>query len=311
MSLSLPEAALLAQLSPEDLILEINNGSLVGVKSTDEAEDIYTIEDYDLDAFLKKKSFDALWSESDNDEGDPEEPQRGPSIAGNLRRVLTAEAVSELKIQHQVLIARVQTLERLFSEFMDAEKDAENTLVLEEDWKIANGSTQDQVATVVAVSHEDLAEAATVQEVSSDIKATEVEDEIQKLATADEQQTDISEAEEEPSSEISPLQSNHAARRAYQLQTAEEARNSLKKVSVADADAEDEAETGTPADAVGPKSAKGLLAMKLKLMEGDKAALDNEKAGLNIDIVEEVQAIQDDEQDENDDDAGTGIAERL
>jgi hypothetical protein len=308
MSLSLPEAALLAQLSPEDLILEINNGSLIAAKVDDEAEDTYKIEDYDLDAFLKKKSFDALWSESDSDEDNPEEPPLGPSIAGNLRRVLTAEAVSELKIQHQVLIARVQTLERLFSEFMDAEKNAENTLVLEDDWKIADASGQTQEPSVVAVSHEDLAEAATVQAAPSDNKvAAEVVDGIQPRGADGEQQVDMSEAEDEDPSEASPLQSNHAARRAYQLQTAEEARNALKQAS----EAEDEAEIGSPADAASAKSGKGLLAMKLKLMKSDKEALDNERAVLNIDTVEEIQAIQDDEQDENDDDGGTGIAERL
>jgi len=80
MSLSLPEAALLAQLSPEDLILEINNGSLVGVKSTDEAEDIYTIEDYDLDAFLKKKSFDALGPEGVTVKVILKNPSAGPQL---------------------------------------------------------------------------------------------------------------------------------------------------------------------------------------------------------------------------------------
>ena len=134
MSLNLKEAALLAQLSPEDLIIEINKGSLVA----EVAEDEYKIEEYDLDAFIKKKSFDALWTKSENGEEELENEPRGSSIAGNLRRVLTAEAVSELKIQHQVLIARVQTLERLFSEFMDAEKHAEKTLVLEDEWKISN-----------------------------------------------------------------------------------------------------------------------------------------------------------------------------
>jgi hypothetical protein len=48
------EAALLAQLSPEDLITQINEGSLVAVKVADEAQENYIIEEYDLDAFLKK-----------------------------------------------------------------------------------------------------------------------------------------------------------------------------------------------------------------------------------------------------------------
>ena len=73
MPLTMKEAALLAQLSPEDLITQINKGSLVAAKVADEAQENYIIEEYDLDAFLKKKSFDALWSESENDEDDPEE----------------------------------------------------------------------------------------------------------------------------------------------------------------------------------------------------------------------------------------------
>ena len=51
MPLTLKEAALLAQLSPEDLITEINKGSLVAVENTDGSEERYTVEECDLDAF--------------------------------------------------------------------------------------------------------------------------------------------------------------------------------------------------------------------------------------------------------------------
>jgi hypothetical protein len=311
MPLTLKEAAMLAQLSPEDLVTEINKGSLVAAQAVDQAEEDYIIEEFDLDAFLKKKSFDALWSESDSDEEDLEPTPRSPSMAGNLRRVLTAEAVSELKIQHQVLISRVQTLERLFSEFMDAEKDAENTLVLEDDWKITEAAGKAEVSNPVQVSHEDLAEVATHHSKSSETVTSEIENDIQSLATESEQQADMPEVEHEVASEAASLQSNHEARRAYQLQTAEEVRNSSKKTSDS-ARSDDDEELEAQSEGAKAKSGKGLLAMKLKLMETDKTALDAEAAGLNIDAVEEAQEnLQDNNQDDDGDGGGTGIAERL
>jgi hypothetical protein len=311
MPLTLKEAAMLAQLSPEDLVTEINKGSLVAAQAVDQAEEDYIIEEFDLDAFLKKKSFDALWSESDSDEEDLEPTPRSPSMAGNLRRVLTAEAVSELKIQHQVLISRVQTLERLFSEFMDAEKDAENTLVLEDDWKITEAAGKAEVSKPVQVSHEDLAEVATHYRKSSETATSEIDHEIQSLVAESEQQADMPEVEQEVASEAAPLQSNHEARRAYQLQTAEEARNSGKKTSDT-ARPEDDEELEARSEGAKAKSGKGLLAMKLKLMETDKTALDAEAAGHNIDAVEEAQEnLQDNNQDDEEDGGGTGIAERL
>tara|TARA_Y100000385_G_scaffold203619_1_gene210968 strand:- start:2186 stop:2839 length:654 start_codon:yes stop_codon:yes gene_type:complete len=46
------------------------------------------------------------------------------------------ESVTDLKIQNRILTARVDTLERLFSEFIDRKKDAESILLLNDDWKI-------------------------------------------------------------------------------------------------------------------------------------------------------------------------------
>jgi hypothetical protein len=302
------EAALLAQLSPEDLITQINEGSLVAVKVADEAQENYIIEEYDLDAFLKKKSFDALWSESENDEDDPEEELRRPSIAGNLRRVLTAEAVSELKIQHQVLISRVQTLERLFSEFMDAEKDAENTLVLEDDWKIAGSAGQAEVSSPVQVSHGNLAALATHNNKSDDNVGSKVDYEAEPLAAGSLHGADTSEAKREVAQEEASLQSNEAARRAYQLQTAEDARNVDKKALQSETSDGDDA-FEPPLEGVGTK---GLLAMKLKLMEADKTVLDAEEAGNNIVALEEVQENQQDINQGDDEDGNRpGIAERL
>jgi hypothetical protein len=305
------EAALLAQLSPEDLITQINEGSLVAVKVADEAQENYIIEEYDLDAFLKKKSFDALWSESENDEDDPEEELRRPSIAGNLRRVLTAEAVSELKIQHQVLISRVQTLERLFSEFMDAEKDAENTLVLEDNWKIAGSAGQAEVSSPVQVSHGNLAALAKHNNTSDDSVGSKVDDEAEPLAADSLHEVDTSEAKREVAQEEASLQSNEAARRAYQLQTAEDARNVGKKALQSETSDGDDA-FEPPLEGVEAKGTKGLLAMKLKLMEADKTVLDAEEAGNNIVALEEVQENQQDINQGDDEDGNIpGIAERL
>jgi hypothetical protein len=307
------EAALLAQLSPEDLIAQINEGSLVATKVADESEENYIIEEYDLDAFLKKKSFDALWSDSKNDEDDPEEELRRPSIAGNLRRVLTAEAVSELKIQHQVLISRVQTLERLFSEFMDAEKDAENTLVLEDDWKIAGSAGQTEVLSPVQVSHGNLAALATHNNTSDDSVGSKVDSEAEPSTDDSLYEVDTSEAKREVAQEEeeASLQSNKAARKAYQLQTAEDARNADKKALQSETSDGDDA-FEPPSEGAKVKGSKGLLAMKLKLMEADKTVLDAEETGNNINAVEEVQENQQDINQGDDEDGNRpGIAERL
>ncbi|MDA9989409.1 hypothetical protein N9E48_01165 [Paracoccaceae bacterium] len=312
MPLTMKEASLLAQLSPEDLMTQINEGSLVAVKVADEAEENYIIEEYDLDAFLKKKSFDALWSESKNDEDDPEEELRRPSIAGNLRRVLTAEAVSELKIQHQVLTSRVQTLERLFSEFMDAEKDAENTLVLEDDWKIAGSAGQAEVLSPVQVSHGNLAALAKYNNSSDDNVGSKVDYEAEPWAADSLHESDTSKVKiEVPQEEEASLQSNKAARKAYQLQTAEDAGNAYTKALQSETSDGDDA-FEPPSEEVKAKGSKGLLAMKLKLMEADKTVLDAEEAGSNIDALEEVQENQQDiYQGDDEDDNRPGIAERL
>lgn len=311
MPLTMKEAALLAQLSPEDLIARINEGSLVAAKVADEAQENYIIEEYDLDAFLKKKSFDALWSESENQEDDPEEELRRPSIAGNLRRVLTAEAVSELKIQHQVLISRVQTLERLFSEFMDAEKDAENTLVLEDDWKIAGSAGQVEVSSPNQVSHKNLAAVATHNNTPNDSVESKNDYDTQPLAADSLHEVDTSEAKREVAQEEASLQSNNAARRAYQLQTAEDARNVDKKALQSEISDGDGA-LKLPSEGVEAKGTKGLLAMKLKLMKADKTVLDAEEAGNNINLLDEVQENQQDiNQGDDEDGSRPGIAERL
>ncbi|NCW55963.1 MAG: hypothetical protein EBV97_19695, partial [Rhodobacteraceae bacterium] len=146
MNLTLAEAAERAKMSLRQMMICIENGTLVATSQTQDGE--LQIAPEDLESFLKKRSFDAFWNndeEKDNEAVD----LRGNAQSGNLRRVLTAEAVAELKIEHQILMSRVETLERLFSEFMDVEK-TERTLVLEDDWKIERDQDSDKSANLVS-----------------------------------------------------------------------------------------------------------------------------------------------------------------
>ena len=146
MNLTLAEAAERAKMSLRQMMICIENGALVATSQTQDGE--LQIAPEDLESFLKKRSFDAFWNndeEKDNEAVD----LRGNAQSGNLRRVLTAEAVAELKIEHQILMSRVETLERLFSEFMDVEK-TERTLVLEDDWKIERDQDSDKSANLVS-----------------------------------------------------------------------------------------------------------------------------------------------------------------
>ena len=145
MNLTLAEAAERAKMTLRQMMLCIENGTLVATSQTQDGE--LQIAPEDFESFLKKRSFDAFWNndeEKDNETVD----LRGNAQFGNLRRVLTAEAVAELKIEHQILMSRVETLERLFSEFMDVEK-TERTLVLEDDWKIERDKESDKSASLV------------------------------------------------------------------------------------------------------------------------------------------------------------------
>ena len=134
MLLSLEEAAKRADLTLEELQQNIKEGRLATVANTGD-EDTAQVDEKNLEHFINKRSFNALWSDAEttsdtNEEDAPAKPN------GSLRRVLTIEAVADLKIQNRILTARVDTLERLFSEFIEREKDAESTLLLNDDWKI-------------------------------------------------------------------------------------------------------------------------------------------------------------------------------
>jgi hypothetical protein len=195
---------------------------------------------------------------------------------------------------------------------MDAEKDAENTLVLEDDWKITSAAGQAESAIPVQVSHGNLAALTTYKNTSDDSVGNKDDYEAEPLAADSLHEVDTSVAKREVAQEeAAALQSNHASRRAYQLQTAEDARNSTKKAGQNEASDDDDA-FEPPSEGEKAKGGKGLLSMKLKLMEADKTALDAEEKVNNIDAVEEAQENQQDI-DQGDDDDGNrpGIAERL
>jgi hypothetical protein len=134
MLLSLEDAAKLADLTLEELQKNIQEGHLATVANTGD-EDTAQVDEKNLKHFINKRSFNALWSDAEttaatNQADAPAKPN------GSLRRVLTIEAVADLKIQNRILTARIDTLERLFSEFIEREKEAESTLLLNDDWKI-------------------------------------------------------------------------------------------------------------------------------------------------------------------------------
>ena len=134
MLLSLEEAAKRADLTLEELQQNIKEGRLATVANTGD-EDTAQVDEKNLEHFINKRSFNALWSDAETS-SDTNQADAPAKPNGSLRRVLTIEAVADLKIQNRILTARVDTLERLFSEFIEREKDAESTLLLNDDWKI-------------------------------------------------------------------------------------------------------------------------------------------------------------------------------
>ena len=136
MKLNLEQAAKDSDLSCQDLLDYIEAGRLHAECKAIEDRTEYLIDAHELARFTRELKTSTLFLQPDMQIEDPL-PASDESLSGNLRRVLTAEAVAELKIEHKVLSARVETLERLFSEFMEAERE-EQTLVLEDGWKIDN-----------------------------------------------------------------------------------------------------------------------------------------------------------------------------
>lgn len=147
MKLNLEQAAKDSDLSCQDLLDYIEAGRLHAECKAIEDRTEYIIDAHELARFTRELKTSTLFLQPDMQIEDPL-PASDESLSGNLRRVLTAEAVAELKIEHKVLSARVETLERLFSEFMEAERE-EQTLVLEDGWKIDN-----QEPTLAEANHE-------------------------------------------------------------------------------------------------------------------------------------------------------------
>ncbi len=146
MLLTIKEAAAQAKMPTDELLRYIERNELSAEWNSEDEQ--YNISQDDLDTFLSKKSFEAFWNDSTEAENEAVELQPFAN-SGNLRRVLTAEAVAELKIEHRVLMSRVETLERLFSEFMELEK-AGKALILEDSWKIAPTVGKEKPGAVVS-----------------------------------------------------------------------------------------------------------------------------------------------------------------
>ena len=137
MSLSLSDAAKRAKLSADELKIHIQSGKLVARRASESRSARYLIEESDLDAFLAtNQSVTELWSDDKQLDEQEEQLVQGTSTGGSLRKVLTVEAVSELRVQYRILTGRIETLERLFSEIIEAEKTLDNTLVLNDSWKV-------------------------------------------------------------------------------------------------------------------------------------------------------------------------------
>jgi len=256
MNLTLAEAAERAKMSLRQMMICIENGTLVATSQTQDGE--VQIAPEDLESFLKKRSFDAFWNndeEKDNEAVD----LRGNAQSGNLRRVLTAEAVAELKIEHQILMSRVETLERLFSEFMDVEK-TERTLVLEDDWKIERDQDSDKSANLVseavktAPKEEDIASpsepAAEKETLNAKVEENSAEEPAASMGNAE-------------SSDIDPVVAKKDSAHPEPSRVKAEKAPETQSVS-ADKDPEQDA-----ADAK-PKSAKNLLAQKLQQASAER-----------------------------------------
>ena len=256
MNLTLAEAAERAKMSLRQIMICIENGALVATSQTQDGE--LQIAPEDLESFLKKRSFDAFWNndeEKDNEAVD----LRGNAQSGNLRRVLTAEAVAELKIEHQILMSRVETLERLFSEFMDVEK-TERTLVLEDDWKIERDQDSDKSANLVseavktAPKEEDIASpsepAAEKETLNAKVEENSAEEPAASMGNAE-------------SSDIDPVVAKKDSAHPEPSRVKAEKAPETQSVS-ADKDPEQDA-----ADAK-PKSAKNLLAQKLQQASAER-----------------------------------------
>ena len=268
MNLTLAEAAERAKMTLRQMMVCIENGTLVATSQTQDGE--LQIASEDLESFLKKRSFDAFWNNYEGKDNGAVD-LRGNAQFGNLRRVLTAEAVAELKIEHKILMSRVETLERLFSEFMDVEK-TERTLVLDDDWKIERDKDSDKSASLVSEAVKTTPEEEGIASLSEpaaerDTLAVKVEESSgEKLAAS------MGNAE---GSDIDPaVAKNDAALPQPSRVKAEKAPETQR--SLADKD-----QAQDTADAK-PKSAKNLLAQKLQQASAERGKIEEEKVSEKI-----------------------------
>ena len=263
MNLTLAEAAEHAKMTMRQMMVCIENGSLVAASQTQDGE--LQISPEDLDSFLKKRALDAFWNndeEKDNEAVDV----RGNAQFGNLRRVLTAEAVAELKIEHQILMSRVETLERLFSEFMDVEK-TERTLVLEDDWKIERVKDGDKSASLVSEAVKAAPEEEGIASLSESTAEKETLDAKVEESSGEKSAASMGNVE---SSDIDPaVAKNDAALPQPSRVKAENAPETQRLLADKD-QAEDTAEAK-------PKSAKNLLAQKLQQASAESDKKEEEK----------------------------------
>ena len=268
MNLTLAEAAERAKMTLRQMMVCIENGTLVATSQTQDGE--LQIAPEDLESFLKKRSFDAFWNndeEKDNEAVD----LRGNAQFGNLRRVLTAEVVAELKIEHQILMSRVETLERLFSEFMDVEK-TERTLVLEDDWKITRDKDSDNSAGLVS----EPLKTAPKEDGSASLSESAAEEEM-TAAKVEERLIDeyVAPMGNEESSEIDLAVAKNDWAHPQPSQVKVEKSSETQSVVTDKDPAPDAADTK-------PKSAKNLLAQKLQQASAERGKIEEEKVSEKI-----------------------------
>ena len=268
MNFTLAEAAERANMTLRQMMVCIENGTLVATSQNQDGELQIALED--LESFLKRRSFDVFWNndeEKDNEAVD----LRGNTQFGSLRRVLTAEAVAELKIEQQILMSRVETLERLFSEFMDFEK-TERTLVLEDDWKIERDKDSDKSASLVSEAVKSAPEKEGIASLSESTEEKETLDAKVEEISGEKPAASVGNAE---SSDIDlAVAKNHAA-------FAEPSRVKVKKAPEIQSLMADKDQAQDTPDAK-PKSAKNLLAQKLRQASAERVEEEEEKASEKI-----------------------------
>ena len=195
-------------------------------------------------------------------------PASDETLSGNLRRVLTAEAVAELKIEHKVLSARVETLERLFSEFIEAERE-DQTLMLEDTWKI------DDCELAADEAHHDLSDSIDDNS-AHDAEAKDVQPAAQMISDA--VTPNSMEAQEPQPEQTVPETAAEAVTEA--ALNGEIADKSAEKTPLVDETkpADVTARKGKSKEKAAPKDAKALLRDKLVSAKTEEHAAPKAKA---------------------------------